>query len=121
MAKCLVADDSKIIRMLLAKIFSNLGYEIIEAETGEEAVDMFNEGKPDVIIMDLNLPLLEGLDVLYKIRSREDIKQPKIIFCSSNNDASKIRETLSDGANDYIMKPFDEEIINSKLEILGLL
>jgi two-component system chemotaxis response regulator CheY len=107
--------------MLLAKIFGNLGYEIIEAENGEEAVEMFNISKPDILIMDLNLPLLEGLDVMYKIRSKEDIKQPKIIFCSSNNDASKIREALSGGADDYIMKPFDEEIINSKLEILGLL
>lgn len=121
MAKCVIADDSKIIRMLLSKIMTNLHFDVIEAEDGEEVVEMCEFNEPEVVIMDWRLPVLEGIDALYKIRSLKKIKQPKVMFCSSITDISKIREALNGGADDYIMKPFDEEIVISKLEILGLL
>ena len=120
MAKCLIADDSKVIRMILSKIMRNLKYDIIEAEDGEEVVELCETEEPDLIIMDTKLPILEGLDAMYKIREMQRIKQPKIIFCSSVTDPMRIREALDGGADDYIMKPFDEEIILSKLEILNL-
>lgn len=121
MLKCLIADDSKIIRMLLVKIMGNLNFEVMEAEDGEEVVELCQINEPDLIIMDWRLPILEGIDALYKIRNAKKIKQPKVIFCSSMTDVDKIREALAGGADDYIMKPFDEEIIISKLAILGLL
>ena len=68
MAKCLIADDSKVIRMILSKIMSNLKYDIIEAEDGEEVVELCETEEPDLIIMDTKLPILEGLDAMYKIR-----------------------------------------------------
>ncbi len=120
MPKCLIADDSKIIRMLLAKIMGNLDFEVIEAEDGEEVVELCQINEPDLIIMDWRLPILEGIDALYKIRNVKKLKQPKVIFCSSLTDVDKIKEALDGGADDYIMKPFDEEIIISKLAILGL-
>ena len=70
--------------------------------------------------MDTKLPILDGLDAMYKIRDMLRINQPKIIFCSSVNDPERIKEALDGGADDYIMKPFDEEIIVSKLDILNL-
>ena len=105
MAKCLVADDSKIIRMLFAKIMGNLGFDVTEAEDGEEVVEQCQ---------------LNGIDAMYKIRNSRLEKQPKIIFCSSLLDIEKIEEALDGGADDYVLKPFDEEIIISKLSILGL-
>lgn len=77
MAKCLIADDSKVIRMILSKIMSNLKYDIIEAEDGEEVVELCETEEPDLIIMDTKLPILEGLDAMYKIREMQRIKQPK--------------------------------------------
>lgn len=121
MVKCLIADDSKIIRLLLLKIMSNFGFEVLDAEDGEEAVDLFYQHKPELIIMDWRLPVMEGLDVLYKIRADKKIKQPKVMFCSSMTGVDKIKETLQGGADDYIMKPFDEEIIGTKLAIFGLI
>ena len=70
MAKCLIADDSKVIRMILSKIMSNLKYDIIEAEDGEEVVELCETEEPDLIIMDTKLPILEGLDAMYKIVRR---------------------------------------------------
>lgn len=119
--KCLIADNSKIIRMLLAKIISNLDWDVVEAEDGEEAYEVFQLQSPDLVIMDWRLPIMEGIDVLYKIRDSKNNKQPKVMFCSSVVDIEKIKEALDGGADDYIMKPFDEEIIYSKLAILGLI
>lgn len=83
MAKCVIADDSRIIRMLLSKIMANLNFEVIEAEDGEEVVEMVELNEPAVVIMDWRLPVLDGIDALYKIRSLKKIKQPKVMFCSS--------------------------------------
>lgn len=121
MAKCLIADDSKIIRMLLTKIMSNFGFEVLEAEDGEEVYESCVQNQPDLIIMDYSLPILDGIDVLYKIREDLKIKQPKIFFCSSINNTENIRQALNGGADDYIIKPFDEEIIATKLAIVGML
>lgn len=121
MATCLIADDSKIIRMVLSKIMGNLGFETIEAEDGEEVIKQWKTGNLDLIIMDWRLQMMDGIDVLYMIRSNAKLKQPKIIFCSSLIDEAKIKEALQGGADDYIMKPFDEDIIESKITILGLL
>lgn len=121
MAKCLVADDSKIIRMLFVKIMGNLGFEVIEAEDGEEVVELCQLEEPDLIVMDYRLPVLDGIDAMYKIRNSRIEKQPKIMFCSSMTEESIICEALDGGADDYVMKPFDEEIIISKLAIMELL
>lgn len=120
MATCLIADDSKIIRMVLAKIMSNLSFNVLEAEDGEEVVELCQQNEPELIIMDWNLPLIEGIDVLYKIRSQRGIKQPKIIVCSSTIDIDKIKEAIQGGADDFIIRPFDEDIIFSKLAIMDL-
>jgi len=121
MATCLIADDSKVIRMLLSKIMSNLGFSIIEAEDGEDVVELAQIKNPDLIIMDWSLPVLDGIDALYKIRQLKLEKSPKIVFCSSGSDLSRIQQAIDGGADDYIMKPFDEDIVATKLTILGLL
>lgn len=121
MVKCIIADDSKIIRMLLSKILENFGFEVSEAEDGEELLEQCANLQPDLIICDWTLPVIDGIDVLYKIRGDKKIKQPKFVFCSFISDIEKIRQALDGGANDFVMRPFDEDIIASKLAILGIL
>ena len=121
MASCLIADDSKVIRLLLAKIMVNLGFSVIEAEDGEDVIEQTQLQEPDFIIMDWNLPLMDGIDVLYKIKSLKLRVRPKVIFCSSSADLTRIEQAINGGADDYIIKPFDEDIISAKLTILGLL
>ena len=121
MPKCLIADDSKIMRMLLRKIMENFGFEVYEAEDGEDVLEQSINVHPDVIISDWVLPLIDGIDVLYKIRADRKLQQPKFIFCSYISDAAVIRQALDGGADDFIIRPFDEDIIGSKLAILGML
>ncbi len=121
MPKCLIADDSKIMRMLIRKILENFGFDVSEAEDGEEVLEQCLNQQPDLIISDWNLPIIDGVDVLYKIRGDRKIKQPYFMFCSYITDTAIIRQAIDGGADDFIIRPFDEDIIGSKLAILGLL
>lgn len=121
MACCIVADDSKIMRMLLSKIMENFGYDVIEAEDGEDLMSLCIKNTPDLIICDWQLPLIDGVDILLKIRADRKIKQPVFIFCSYVKDVDIISQALKAGADDFIMRPFDEDIIASKLKIIKVL
>ena len=121
MPSCIIADDSKIMRMLLTKIMENFGYLTTEAEDGEDLLEQCAKNNPDLIISDWNLPLIDGLDVLLKIRSDKKIKQPIFMFCSYIKDEEIIRQAINAGADDFIMRPFDEDIIASKLRIMKVL
>ena len=121
MANCVIADDSKVIRMLLSKIMSNFGYNVFEAENGEDLLYQCEKNMPNLIISDWTLPLIDGIDVLLKIRSDKKIRQPIFIFCSYINDVNIISQALNAGADDFIMRPFDEDIIASKLKIIKVL
>lgn len=120
MQSCLIVDDSPIIRDLLSKIFKGLFFEVSVARDGEEALEVFSAKPAELIILDYNLPIVDGIDVLYTIRNMKKIEQPKIIFCTNITDVIKIDAAIKAGVDDYIIKPFDEEIIASKLKILGL-
>lgn len=123
MPKCIVADDSKVIRLVISKILQSFGFEAIDAEDGESVLELYLSSKEDVslIIMDQNLPLLDGLDVLRMIRQNENIIQPSILLMASTFDEYRVAEAIESGVDDYIIKPFDEDILSSKLEILGLI
>ena len=118
MSRCLIADDSKTMRMLLIKIMENFGYTVEEAEDGEDLLEQCTADMPDLIISDWNLPLIDGIDVLYKIRSNRTVRQPVFMFCSYIKDTEIIKQALKGGADDFIMRPFDEDIIAQKLRII---
>lgn len=118
MSRCIVADDSKTMRLLLMKIMENFGYMVEEAEDGEDLLEQCTRDMPDLIISDWTLPLIDGIDVLYKIRSNPRAPQPVFLFCSHIKDPEIISQALKGGADDFIMRPFDEEIIAMKLKII---
>ncbi len=114
---CIIADDSKIMRMLIGKIVKNLGYNAIEAENGEELLKSYMKIQPDLIICDWELPIVDGLDVLYTIRNDKKVKQPIFMFCAYVKDTDILQKALDGGADDFIIRPFDEDIIASKLKL----
>lgn len=121
MKKCIIADDARVVRMVSAKILENLGFEVVEVEDGEEALEELEEKLPDLLILDWKMPVVDGIDVMRRVKKMEDGDKVKIIFCSAVCDLEKIQSVLNEGADDYIIKPFDHDIIQSKLTILGLL
>lgn len=121
MPKCLVVDDSRVIRKLAVRMMSALSFETKEAENGADAFDLCVDDMPDVVLVDWNMPVLDGLQFLVKLRSSDLAPQPKVLFCTTETGFSKIVEAISAGADEYIMKPFDEEILTSKLKLIGVL
>ena len=120
MKQCLVVDDSKVIRRVARRILEELSFEISEAKDGQEALDKCRSDMPDVILLDWNMPIMNGIDFLRALRGEDGGESPIVVFCTTENDISHITEAISAGANEYIMKPFDREIIESKFAQVGL-
>ncbi|WP_319533174.1 response regulator [uncultured Cohaesibacter sp.] len=121
MKTCLVVDDSSVIRKVARRILEDLDFEIAEAEDGKEALDACAGNMPDAVLLDWNMPVMDGLDFLVELRKLDGGSDPKVIFCTTENDVAHIAKAIRAGANEYIMKPFDREIVEAKLQEVGLI
>ena len=118
---CLIVDDSKVIRMVARKILEGLNFSISEAENGQLALEACQRQMPDVVLLDWNMPVMDGLGFLRALRATDGGGQPVVVFCTTENDLLKIQEAIVAGANEYIMKPFDRDIIETKFAQVGLI
>lgn len=118
---CLVVDDSKVVRMVARKILESLNFEIEEAADGKAAMDACNKRMPDAILLDWNMPVMSGIDFLRQLRGSDGGDKPIVVFCTTENDVQHIQEAINAGANEYIMKPFDSDIIQAKFSQVGLI
>ncbi len=121
MKKILIVDDSKVIRMVARKILQELSFETEEAADGKQALEICQKAMPDGVLLDWNMPVMDGLTYLKSLRALPGGDAPIVIFCTTENDISHIQEAIAAGANEYIMKPFDSEIIQAKFDQVGLL
>lgn len=121
MKSCLIVDDSKVIRMVARKILNELGFETEEAADGQQALDACKANMPTAVLLDWNMPVMSGIEFLIALRALPTGGDPVVIFCTTENDLEHIQEAMTSGANEYIMKPFDSEIIQSKFLQVGLL
>ncbi|HEX8389090.1 MAG TPA: response regulator [Sphingomonas sp.] len=120
MKTCLVVDDSKVIRKVARHILEALDFTVSEAADGREALDRCAEASPDVILLDWNMPVMSGMDFLRALRATEGGGKPKVVFCTTENGMAYIRAALEAGADEYVMKPFDRDTLESKLQIVGV-
>jgi len=118
---CLVVDDSRVVRKVARRILEDLGFEVAEAGDGAEALAWARTAMPDVILLDWNMPVMNGIEFLRRLRQEPGGAEPRVVFCSVENDLDRIREALDEGASEYIMKPFDGDIVASKLALAGVL
>ena len=121
MKSCLIVDDTRVIRMVARRILEDLDFEIHEAVDGQNALDQCNSDMPDVVLLDWNMPVMNGIDFLRALRQTAGGEEPVVVFCTTETDMDHIREAISAGANEYIMKPFDSDIIQAKFAQAGLL
>ena len=120
MKTCLVVDDSSVIRKVARRILEGLDFEIAEAEDGEQALEACRGRMPDAVLLDWNMPKMDGYEFLRSLRRLPDGDRPKVVFCTTENDMAHIRAALEAGADEYVMKPFDRETLHIKLQLVGV-
>lgn len=120
MKRCLIVDDSRVVRKVARRIVEDLDFTTEEAADGSEALTACRKHMPDAVLLDWNMPVMNGIDFLRALRREPGGEAPIVVFCTTENDMNHIAEAISSGANEYIMKPFDSEIIQSKFAEVGL-
>jgi len=117
--RALVVDDSTAVRLYLRKILLPYGFEIVDARNGREGLQRVREQQIDLVLLDWNMPVMNGLELLQHIRSEPGVGSPCVMMVTSENDLQEVAQALETGANEYVMKPFTPEIIADKLALLG--
>jgi two-component system chemotaxis response regulator CheY len=121
MRTCLVVDDSSVIRKVARRILEGLDFQIIEAEDGEKALEACKRQLPDAVLLDWNMPVMDGFEFMTHLRQLPGGDAPKVVFCTTENGIDHISKALHGGANEYIMKPFDKDIVAAKFLEVGLI
>jgi len=118
----LVVDDSDVIRKILTAYLQKLGFQVTSAVNGREALEQLARmEKADIALVDWNMPVMDGYEFLGNLRRMPGGDQPKVVFCTTENDVAHIARALHAGANEYIMKPFDKDIVTAKFQEVGLI
>lgn len=120
MKHCMVVDDSGVIRKVARRILEEMSFETSEAVDGQDALEKCRAGMPDAILLDWNMPVMSGIDFLRALRQEPQGQDPVVVFCTTENDISRITEAIEAGASEFIMKPFDRDIVEAKFAEVGL-
>jgi two-component system chemotaxis response regulator CheY len=121
MKTCLVVDDSGVVRKIARRILEEMHFEITEADDGEKALEVCKLAMPDAVLLDWNMPVMDGYEFLGHLRRLPGGDAPKVVFCTTENGVDHISRALHAGADEYIMKPFDREIVAAKFHEVGLI
>jgi two-component system, chemotaxis family, chemotaxis protein CheY len=121
MKSCLIVDDSRVVRKVARRILEDLEFAIEEAADGQLAMEACRRRMPDAILLDWNMPVMNGIEFLRSLRGMPGGDAPVVVFCTTENDIQHIQEAIGAGANEYIMKPFDSDILQAKFAQVGLL
>jgi DNA-binding response OmpR family regulator len=116
MSKVLIVDDEPNIVMALDYSLQKQGFEVLIARDGQEALDTVKTSIPDVIVLDVMMPRVDGLEVLRQLKSKPETQAIKVLILSAKNKASDIQKGLDAGANEYLKKPFSTKKLIEKIK-----
>ncbi|HRV90531.1 MAG TPA: response regulator [Anaerolineae bacterium] len=118
MYKIMIVDDAQFMRVRLSKLLTGHGYEVVEAENGEQAVQTYRSVQPSAVLMDVTMPEKDGLQALAEIRSYDT--QAKVIMLTALGQESMVLQAVQAGAKDYVVKPFDpDRVLRALQKALG--
>ncbi len=118
--RALVIDDSKSIRSILTGILVGVGFTVEEAANGLEAMDLIKKEKVDLALVDWNMPDMNGCEFIQEVRKDNAYKDMRMMMVTTETAIDKVAEALKAGADEYIMKPFTNEMIVEKLALMGM-
>jgi len=120
--KALVIDDSRAVRMVVSRILNGIGVSTVEAENGKDALDKLHSTDDiNICLVDWNMPVMNGYDFICEVRKDPTYADVKLMMVTTENEASQILKALTAGVDEYVMKPFTDDIIVEKLSMLGLI
>ena len=118
MPKILIVDDAEFLRLRISKMLVGEGYEVFEAENGLKAIEIYRTNKPDLVLMDVTMPEMDGLTALKNIRSFDS--KAKIIMLTALGQESVVLEAIKSGARDFVVKPFERDrVLTAIQKLLG--
>jgi two-component system, chemotaxis family, chemotaxis protein CheY len=123
MEKAMVIDDSKAIRMILTRCLNKLGYEVCTAGNGKEALAFLVKEAPQLkfFLVDWNMPEMNGLEFVQQVRRMPSYAEVPLMMVTTETEIDQMIRALEAGANEYVMKPFTDDVIESKLQLMGVL
>jgi two-component system chemotaxis response regulator CheY len=121
MKHCLIVDDSAVIRKVGRRIVEGLPLRVSEAEDALQGLTVCRADMPDAILLDSTMPGLDSVTFLKNLRGMPDGTRPKVLLCAVDNDVGQIARAMHAGANGYMLKPFDRELVTAKLEEVGVI
>jgi two-component system chemotaxis response regulator CheY len=117
--RALVVDDSRTVRIIIGNVLRELGIEVTEAADGVEALARIEQDPDlDLVLLDWNMPRMNGYDMLRAVRTRNDLGRPRVLMVTSESQADQVAKALSAGADEYLMKPFNKEVLIAKLRLM---
>ncbi len=120
MTKVLIADDEPSILLSLEFLFKKAGFRVFIARNGQEAIQIFDEQQPQVLILDIMMPEVDGYEVCTYVKSKYTLEKPKVIFLTAKNRDSDIEEGMKFGADLYLLKPFStKELLKQVKNLLN--
>lgn len=126
MPKAMVVDDSRAIRLILSKTLGSLGFDVSQAANGKEALSKMGELAADddlplsLVLVDWNMPEMNGLEFVQKVRANPEYEAVKLMMVTTETQIEQMTRALEAGADEYVMKPFTEEVISDKLRLMGV-
>ncbi len=117
---CLVVDDSRVVRKVARRMLEQHGFAVVEAEDGARALDAVRAHMPDAVLLDWNMPVMNGIEFLRALRLEFGPDNPTVVFCTTESEISFVEKAIAAGAQEFIMKPFDEDILIGKFGQVGL-
>lgn len=119
--RALVIDDSKAMRCLLGRMLRGLDFEVVEAANGRQGLERLQEiGKVDLALVDWNMPEMNGLEFIRKVRAEHTYDGVLLMMVTTETEMANVVRALAAGANEYVMKPFTQDVIVEKLQIFGM-
>lgn len=118
MPKVMIVDDAQFMRVRVTKLLAEHGYEVVEAEDGEQAVEMYRSANPDAVLLDITMPQKDGLEALAEIRGIDP--EAKVIMLTALGQQSMVMRAVQGGAKDFVVKPFDpDRVMKALRKVLG--
>lgn len=120
MPTCLIVDDSSTMRSIARRMLRQFGYECVEAADGAAALEVIRATGADLVLLDWEMPVMDGLETLKAMRAQSWGRSPKVVMCTSLKDMDRMVAAINAGADEYVMKPYDSDILAGKLSAVGL-